>query len=102
MGKITYVTCYYCGRKVPRNKAVVVYKRPKYLPPNVEVDFVGFDVEKVYVCISCAKHRGISFANWRRKVVTEDKRRLQKARKRALGRKKKAGAGSSKAQNKQS
>ncbi len=102
MGKITYVTCYYCGRKVPRDKAVVMYKRPRFLPPNVEVDFVGFDVEKVYVCISCAKHRGISFADWRRKLVAEERKRLQKARKQALGKKKRAPAAGTRNQRKQS
>ncbi len=89
MGKITYVTCYFCGRRVPRDKAVPYYKRPNWLPPNVEVDYVGLAGQKVYICISCAKHRGISFRDWRRKVVREDRRHLQQARKRALGRKRK-------------
>lgn len=88
MGKITYVTCYFCGRRIPRDKAVPHYKRPNFLPPNVDVEYVGLAGEKVYICISCAKHRGISFRDWRVRVVREDRRQLQRARKKALGRKK--------------
>ena len=91
MGKITYVTCIYCGRKVPRDKAIPLYKKPSWLAAldnNQEIEFIGWGAEKVYVCISCAKHRGISFRDWRVKVVREDRQVLEKKRKKALGRKK--------------
>ncbi len=90
MGKITYVSCAYCGRKIPRDKAVPMYKRPSWLTAldkGMEITFVGWGSEKVYICISCAKHRGISFRDWRTKVVREDRQVLEKKRKRALGRK---------------
>jgi ribosomal protein S26 len=90
VGKVTYVTCIYCRRKVPRDKAIPLYKKPSWLAaidPNQEIEFVGWGAEKVYVCISCAKHRGISFRDWREKVVREDRKVLEKKRKKALGRK---------------
>ncbi len=92
MSKITYVTCAFCGRRVPKDKAVPLYKRPAWLPDNVEVQYVGIAQEKIYVCISCAKHRGISFADWRKKIVRDDQRHREKARKAALGRKRRARA----------
>ncbi len=49
--------------------------------------FVGYGGVKVYVCISCAKHRGISFRDWRERVVREDRKERVKKRKKALGRK---------------
>lgn len=91
MGKITYVTCIYCGRKVPRDKAIPIYKKPSWLSvidKNQEIEFVGWGAEKVYVCISCAKHRGISFKDWREKVVRDDRTHLERKRKKALGRRK--------------
>lgn len=97
MGKITYVTCAYCGRTVPRNKAVPIMKLPSWLAgvDKNQMDdllFIGITKEKMYVCISCAKHRGISFRPWRRKILTLDKSEREKRRKKALGRKKKGGA----------
>ncbi len=91
MSKITYVTCAFCGRRVPKDKAVPLYKRPSWLPDNVEVQYVGLAQEKIYVCISCAKHRGISFADWRKRIVRDDQRHRERARKAALGRKRRAG-----------
>ena len=91
MGKITYVTCIYCGRKVPRDKAIPLYKKPSWLAAldnTQEIEFVGWGAEKVYVCISCAKHRGISFRDWREKIVREDRKVRETKRKKALGRKK--------------
>ena len=92
MGKITYVTCAYCGRTVPRNKAVPITKLPSWLAgiDRRQMDdliFVGGGREKMYICISCAKHRRISFAPWRRKIVAQDRVELEKRRKKALGRK---------------
>ncbi len=85
MSKVTYVTCAFCGRRVPKDKAVPLYKRPSWLPPNVDVQYVGLATEKIYVCISCAKHRGISFADWRRKIVRNDAAHRERARKAAMG-----------------
>ncbi len=93
MGKITYVTCYYCGRQVPRDKAVPLYKKPSWLEAldnTQEIMFVGWGSVKAYVCISCAKHRGISFRSWREKVVREDRLEREKKRKKALGKKKRS------------
>ncbi len=88
MSKITYVTCAFCGRRIPKDKAVPFYRKPAFLPDDVDVQYVGFGVQKLYACISCAKHRGISFADWRRKIVTDDRKHKTRARKRALGRRK--------------
>lgn len=85
MGKVTYVTCAFCGRRVPRDKAVPLYKRPSWLPPNVDVQYMGLATEKIYVCISCAKHRGISFADWRKKVNRSDQAHRERARRAAMG-----------------
>jgi len=90
MSKITYVSCAFCGRRIPRDKAVPVYKRPSWLPENVEVQYAGIAQEKMYVCISCAKHRGISFADWRKKIVRDDAHHRERARKAALGKKHRA------------
>ncbi len=93
MGKVTYVTCIYCGRRVPRDSAVPVYKTPSWLSAldnTQEITFVGWGAEKVYVCISCAKHRGISFEGWRVKIVREDRKVREQKRKKALGKKKKS------------
>ena len=90
VGKVTYVTCVFCKRRVPRDKAIPLIRRPGWLAAldNTEdIEFIGWGGEKVYVCISCAKHRGISFRDWRVKVVKEDRTVLEKRRKRALGRK---------------
>jgi len=59
-GKETIVTCESCGRKIPRNKAIVDEKKISF---NTETrtasDVRFFETRKVYYCISCAKHRGI-------------------------------------------
>jgi len=59
-GREEFVTCDNCGRKVPRNKAVVYYKTVAFstdLHTSGDVKF--FEKKKVYYCISCAKHLGI-------------------------------------------
>ncbi len=59
-GKETAVTCDSCGRKVPRNKAVVFEKAISFSTELHNVNDVRFfERRKVYYCISCAKHRGI-------------------------------------------
>lgn len=59
-GKEIAVTCDSCGRRIPRNKAVVFEKAISLstdLHTSDDVRF--FERRKVYYCISCAKHRGI-------------------------------------------
>lgn len=59
-GKETAVTCDSCGRKVPRNKAVVYERAISFSTDLHNVNDVRFfERRKVYYCISCAKHRGI-------------------------------------------
>ncbi len=47
--KETRVKCDSCGRIVPRSKTVPIYRKK-----------FG-TITKVYLCIGCAKHRGIKF-----------------------------------------
>ncbi len=59
-GRSTLVVCSSCGRKVPRNKAVV-FERGISLSTGTHDtnDIRFFERQKLYYCISCAKHRGI-------------------------------------------
>jgi ribosomal protein S26 len=61
-GRSQPVPCVYCGRLVPRIKAIPVKRRPgidlKSIP-GVDRRMVYLPVEKGYACISCAKHRGL-------------------------------------------
>ncbi|AAR38898.1 NEQ043 [Nanoarchaeum equitans Kin4-M] len=55
------VRCYYCGRILPKEKAYVIYTKPNVageLSEN-EVIAVFSQKRKIYVCPSCARHRGI-------------------------------------------
>ena len=59
-GREISVTCDSCGRKVPRNKAVVFNKAISFstdLHTGNDIRFM--ERRKIYYCISCAKHRGI-------------------------------------------
>ncbi len=60
-GREPLVTCDSCGRKIPRNKAVVYEKVIAISTDDARtpgaVKF--FEKKKVYYCVSCAKHRGI-------------------------------------------
>ena len=59
-GKETMTTCDSCGRKVPRNKAVIVEKGVRFgTDMHTTQDVRFFEKLKVTYCISCAKHRGI-------------------------------------------
>ncbi|NPA38583.1 MAG: hypothetical protein GXN99_02185 [Candidatus Nanohaloarchaeota archaeon] len=63
-GKSTMVTCGYCGRKVPRFKAFVVYKGFNITDPSLrrlldKNTFTGGFRRKIYVCPSCARFHGI-------------------------------------------
>ena len=68
------VTCDSCGRKVPRNNAVVYEKGVGY---NTELktanDVRFFQRMKMTYCISCAKHRGI-FERLKRRSIERSKR----------------------------
>ena len=74
-GKSTLVTCESCGRKVPRDKAVIYEKGVRFsteLKTANDVRF--FERMKVYYCISCAKHRGI-FERKKRDAINRAARR---------------------------
>lgn len=54
------MTCESCGRKSPRNKAIVFEKAISFgTEPGFGTNVRYFSKRKVYYCISCAKHRGI-------------------------------------------
>lgn len=73
-GKETLVTCDQCGRKVPRNKAVV-YERPVSFSTETRTtqDVRFFERLKTQYCISCAKHRGI-FEKLKQRAIAKSKR----------------------------
>ncbi|MCL5430137.1 MAG: hypothetical protein M1504_01510 [Candidatus Marsarchaeota archaeon] len=59
-GKETLVICEQCGRKIPRNKAVIFEKAISFNTGMQNTNDVRFfEKRKTYYCISCAKHRGI-------------------------------------------
>ncbi len=60
MSNETRVKCDYCGRIVPRSKAVPIYK------------WVFGERRKVYICISCAKHRRIPIKETRQRSLKLD------------------------------
>ena len=58
-GKSQLVTCYYCGRKVPIDKASRVTKYSfSYFDEKSGIKHRGYG-ETVYVCPKCARHRGV-------------------------------------------
>ncbi len=73
-GTETLVSCDSCGRRVPRNKAVVFEKPVSY---NTELktaqDVRFFERRKMTYCISCAKHRGI-FEKLKRQSIERSRR----------------------------
>ena len=73
-GKEILVTCDSCGRKVPRNKAVV-YERGMSFSTETRTtnDVRFFERLKMTYCISCAKHRGI-FEKLKRRSIERSKR----------------------------
>lgn len=75
-GKETLVVCESCGRKIPRNKAVV-YEKGISLNTGMEgtKDIRFFEKRKVYYCISCAKHRGI-FEKKKREAIEHANKRF--------------------------
>jgi small subunit ribosomal protein S26e len=58
-----YVTCEYCGKKVPRFKALTQERGFRISDPVVKKQIdrrqVSTISNKIYVCPSCARHRGI-------------------------------------------
>ncbi|ASI14010.1 30S ribosomal protein S26e [Candidatus Mancarchaeum acidiphilum] len=76
-GRETLVTCESCGRKVPRSKAVDVEKFTVFstdMKTNKDIRFT--ERNKVFYCISCAKHRGI-FEMKKRQAMSRANRRLE-------------------------
>ncbi len=58
-GRSQYVTCAFCGRRVPRDKAIRTTKRSfSYFDERVGLKHMG-TYEKVWACPSCGRHRGI-------------------------------------------
>ncbi len=58
-GKSQLVTCYYCGRRVPIDKATRTRKSSfRIYDEKSGIKHRGYE-ETVYVCPSCARHRGI-------------------------------------------
>ncbi len=73
-GKDTLVNCESCGRKVPRNKAVIDEKAISFNTGLQNVNDVRFfERRKIYYCISCAKHRGI-FEKKKRRAIEQSKK----------------------------
>ena len=75
-GRDALTTCESCGRKVPRNKAVIderatTFSTDTHTPQDVRF----FERRKVYYCISCAKHRGI-FEKLKRKAIEKSNKMI--------------------------
>lgn len=75
-GKETIVVCESCGRKVPRNKAII-YERAISFSTDTHTtnDVRFFERRKTYYCISCAKHRGI-FEKLKRQAIERSKKMI--------------------------
>ena len=62
-GKQPTVTCAYCGKKIPRFKAFVIYQGFNITDPALKKQLdkkaLSSFTRKLYVCPSCARHRGI-------------------------------------------
>ena len=59
-GREQIVQCEACGRRVPRDKAVVYSKAISFTTDlRTAEDVKFFERRKVYYCISCGKHRKI-------------------------------------------
>jgi len=57
------IKCDSCGRTTPRHKAAPIFKKQ-----------FG-ELRKVYLCIACAKHRGIKLHEAKRRVKQPPRRR---------------------------
>ncbi len=72
------VRCAFCGKLVPRYKAIVIkrgFKLDKAILQSVDKRFVSQFERKMYVCPSCARFRGIVQIGKSRKSRTPLKRR---------------------------
>ncbi len=72
--KYQYVTCYYCGRRTRRDKAIVLYVSPRLVPDVKESErpeAILAHPRKIYVCPACARYRGLS----RRDLMSREKTR---------------------------
>ena len=62
-GKESNVTCGFCGRSVPRWKTIVKHRSFGITDPvlrkQIDPRYVSAFDRKMYVCPSCARHRGI-------------------------------------------
>jgi small subunit ribosomal protein S26e len=62
-GREGTVTCNYCGRQVPRWKAIVKFKGFRINDPTLLRQIPRYQIhtfsQKTYVCPSCARSRGI-------------------------------------------
>ena len=68
-GREAPTICESCGRKVPRDKAVIDEKSTTFSTEmHTPQDVRFFSRRKVYYCISCAKHKGI-FEKLKRKAI---------------------------------
>jgi len=75
-GKDTIVKCTFCGRNVPKHKAVEVKVGGRLSRDVYEVaEVVSMASTKGYACISCAKHRHIIKDGIH---MTEKEKRLKK------------------------
>jgi len=73
-----FVYCYFCGRRLPRSKAIPVIIRPNLVPEVKESEkpvLVMAAPIKAYVCPSCARFRGIHRSDWIRQLKEEEKER---------------------------
>lgn len=73
--KFETVNCYYCGRLVRLDKAVVIYVSPKLKPdvPNEQSPvLIMSSPMKIYICPACARYRGISKKELRIKEKGEE------------------------------
>jgi len=59
-GHEKYVNCAFCGRRVPRYKALTTFRGFRITDPFLkrEIKTMSFK-QKIYVCPQCARHRGI-------------------------------------------
>ncbi len=62
-GHQSTVFCNFCGRKLPRHKALVTRRGFRITDPLLKRELdrsqYGFSSEKQYACPACARHRGI-------------------------------------------
>lgn len=73
--KFGTVNCYYCGRLVRIDKAIVLYVSPKIKPEGLSEGSAGIIQTapvKIYICPACARYRGISRKDLKSKAKEQD------------------------------